>query len=62
LIGECAARQLSDEALESQGSYLLAGLKTPHVLFAPAASEARNREGAATHKTPDLRLISGGHH
>jgi hypothetical protein len=31
-------------------------------LFAPAASEARNREGAATHKTPDLRLISGGHH
>lgn len=62
LIGECAARQLSDEALESQGSYLLAGLKTPHVLFAPAAGTVRDSDSAVTHKTPDLRLISGGHH
>jgi class 3 adenylate cyclase len=62
LIGECAARQLSDEALESQGSYLLAGLKTPHVLFAPVASSARDSDSAVSRKSPDLRLISGGHH
>jgi hypothetical protein len=62
LIGECAARQLSDETLESQGSYLLAGLKTPHVLFAPAASDVCDSDGAATQKVPYLRLISGGHH
>lgn len=62
LIGECAARQLGDQALESQGSYLLAGLKTPHVLFAPAALGAGASEGAASRKAPDLRLISGGHY
>lgn len=35
LIGECAARDLKGEQLESQGSFLLDGLTTPHVLFAP---------------------------
>ncbi|SBS25873.1 Adenylate cyclase 2 [Marinomonas aquimarina] len=35
LIGECAARSLHGEQLESQGSFLLDGLTTPHVLFAP---------------------------
>ena len=35
LVGECAARDLSGETLESQGSFLLDGLTTPHVLFAP---------------------------
>jgi len=58
LIGECAARQLSDQKLESQGSYLLAGLRTPHVLFTPpvAATPARRSK-------PDpvaLSIISGG--
>jgi adenylate cyclase len=62
LIGECAARQLSEQDLESQGSYLLAGLKTPHVLFAPASSNASASGGAATHKTPDLKLVKSGHH
>jgi adenylate cyclase len=62
LIGECAARQLGDQALESQGSYLLAGLKTPHVLFAPAVSGASASEGTASSERPDLRLINGGHH
>jgi class 3 adenylate cyclase len=58
LIGECAARQLSYEGLESQGSYLLTGLKTPHVLFAPTA--ARNSDQAATQSSPNLRVIRGG--
>lgn len=35
LIGECAARDLTGRELESQGSFLLDGLTTPHVLFAP---------------------------
>ena len=58
LIGECAARQLSDQGLESQGSYLLAGLKNPHVLFALAAD--RSVEAAATQASPSLRVIRGG--
>lgn len=36
LIGECAARDLLHaEEIDSQGSFLLDGLTTPHVLFAP---------------------------
>lgn len=35
LLGECAARDLHGDHLESQGSFLLDGLTTPHVLFAP---------------------------
>jgi len=57
LIGECAARQLSDFGLESQGSYLLNGLRIPHCLFAPPASSI------AQHKLSDslnLKLIRGG--
>jgi adenylate cyclase len=62
LIGECAARQLGDQALESQGSYLLAGLKTPHVLFAPLLSTSSGIWSAdtASHQAPDLKLVKGG--
>ena len=58
LLGECVARQLSDQKLESQGSYLLAGLRTPHVLFAPALADApvrRLRQDAIP-----LTVVSGG--
>lgn len=58
LIGECAARQLSDQRLESQGSYLLSGLRIPHVLFSPSPSDVvlrRNRP-----EQVPLTLISGG--
>lgn len=58
LIGECAARQLSDQNLESQGSYLLAGLKIPHVLFAPAPTEAARPQDQQ--ETPALKLVTGG--
>jgi adenylate cyclase len=58
LLGECAARQLSDQGLVSQGSYLLAGLKNPHVLFAPAPE--RNTDSAVTQSSPNLRVIRGG--
>ena len=57
LVGECAARQLSDQGLESQGSYLLAGLKNPHVLFAPASASIG--EPAVTQNSPNLRVIRG---
>jgi adenylate cyclase len=60
LIGECAARQLNDQDLESQGSFLLAGLKTPHVLFAPRPDSGRADVYADTHHVPDLKLVKGG--
>jgi len=58
LVGECAARQLADQKLESQGSYLLAGLRIPHTLFAPPLQDL------ATPKTrteqPTLKVLAGG--
>lgn len=60
LIGECAARQLIDVELESQGSYLLDGLKTPHVLFAPAYESVRASDQAETQERPNLKIINGG--
>jgi len=55
LIGECAARQLGNRGLVSQGSYLLSGLQTPHTLFAPAPSASVSRLSSAT-----LSLVQGG--
>lgn len=58
LIGECAARQLGDQQLESQGSYLLTGLRTPHILFSPPLAEAparRNKPDAVS-----LTVVTGG--
>lgn len=53
LIGTCAARQLDGQQLESQGSYLLSGLRTPHTLFAPAYEKAQVSQ-------PDLKVVAGG--
>ncbi|MES3006537.1 MAG: adenylate/guanylate cyclase domain-containing protein [Pseudomonadota bacterium] len=58
LIGECAARQLSDLRLESQGSYLLSGLRIPHVLFSPPLSDSASRRNRP--EQVPLTLISGG--
>ena len=56
LVGECAARQLSDARLDSQGSYMLNGLRIPHTLFAPPLqASARNKPG-----NPALKLLHGG--
>jgi len=57
LVGECAARQLPATGLVSQGSYLLNGLQTPHVLFAPAQALAREKHNTAG---PQLRVLHGG--
>jgi class 3 adenylate cyclase len=65
LLGECAARQLGNEQLESQGSYLLSGLRTLHVLFAP---QPRQRErdprdtdnGPGKGSQPRLKVVAGG--
>jgi len=57
LIGECAARELSDFGLESQGSYLLSGLRIPHCLFALASSEVAPRKVSEAHR---LKVIDGG--
>jgi adenylate cyclase len=54
LIGECAARQLPGHSLQSQGSYLLDGLQTPHVLFAPP------QQRLARADAPHLKVVQGG--
>lgn len=60
LIGECAARQLNDLQLISQGSYLLSGLRTPHTLFAPAISEpAQANKKSARRMPPKLKVVAG---
>ena len=67
LLGECVSRHLSDVNLQSQGSYLLEGLRIPHTLFAPApqSNDARADSfpsspnfGAA--RSPDLSVVDGG--
>ena len=57
LVGECAARQLGNTGLISQGSYLLSGLQTPHTLFAPAPSASVISLPAAA---PPLSVVKDG--
>jgi CHASE2 domain-containing sensor protein/class 3 adenylate cyclase len=57
LIGECAARQLSEFGLESQGSYLLSGLRIPHCLFALPPDQISQRKLS---ETVNLKVIKGG--
>jgi len=54
LVGECLARQLDHAGLESQGSYLLPGLRIPHVLFAPVSFDP-----SSTMAAPRLSLVGG---
>jgi len=58
LLGECVTRQLNDAALESQGSYLLSGLRIPHTLFAPLSADAVQRRSRS--EQLNLKVISGG--
>lgn len=58
LLGECVARQLTGETLDSQGSYLLSGLRTPHVLFAPLLLPATGRRQRLD--AVPLSVITGG--
>ena len=63
LLGECVARNLFDTKLQSQGTYLLAGLRTPHTLFAPqpsGVSPASVLSAAASGGPPNLSVVSGG--
>ncbi|MGV3590289.1 MAG: CHASE2 domain-containing protein [Gammaproteobacteria bacterium] len=57
LIGECAARHLSDHKLQSQGSYLLNGLRIPHTLFAPPHADTAPKARAGN---PALKVLAGG--
>lgn len=58
LIGECAARQLSEFALVSQGSYLLSGLRIPHLLFALPSMKTSPRKKHSQGRR--LKIIKGG--
>ena len=58
LLGECVARQLGDKGLQSQGSYLLSGLRIPHTLFAPPLQNAVPQKIKA--EAPSLKLHRGG--
>ena len=53
LVGGNAAKKLKGEKLQSQGHFLLGGLRTPHHLFAPPGAGERP-EGRG------LKLIHGG--
>ncbi|MDY6984367.1 MAG: adenylate/guanylate cyclase domain-containing protein, partial [Pseudomonadota bacterium] len=57
LIGECAARHLSDHTLQSQGSYLLNGLRSPHTLYAPPYVDTAPKSRAGN---PALKVLAGG--
>ncbi|MDT8428109.1 MAG: adenylate/guanylate cyclase domain-containing protein [Pseudomonadales bacterium] len=57
LLGECIARQLQGAELESQGSYLLNGLRTPHTLFALSPPEQSSRSRV---EQLNLKIVSGG--
>ena len=52
LVGEVAARYLSDAKLESLGHFLLPGLVTTHVLFTPSSLHSSGRD--------NLTLLEGG--
>jgi adenylate cyclase len=58
LIGECASRQLTEYGLESQGSYLLSGLKIPHTLFAPRQGDTLTPK--MHREQPPFKLLLGG--
>jgi len=58
LVGECAARQLAEHGLISQGSYLLNGLRNPHILYAPPMRDPSQL--SARNDTPALKLLRGG--
>jgi len=57
LLGECVARQIVSVPIQSQGSYLLAGLTNPHVLFAPLQE---NVDFGTAASAPKLTLLFGG--
>jgi len=59
LLGECIARQLNGEKIESQGSFLLTGLRIPHTLFAPNIEEVAS-SGTSGKKQPELIVVGGG--
>ena len=63
LLGECVGRQLNDTRLQSQGSYLLEGLRIPHTLFAPSPSDTAPTSLPAlaeSGSSPNLTIVSGG--
>jgi len=57
LIGPSAARHLPNNALESQGEYLLAGLHKPHTLFAPIVGRL---DDPKKNNVKPFKLLQGG--
>lgn len=65
LMGENAAHQCADPALQSQGRYLLSGLKVPQTLYSPAVPESTggaddDRADAGPGGVPTLTVLAGG--
>ena len=58
LLGSSAARELDYQGLESQGQYLLAGLRNPHTLFAPHPATSTD----AAKSSPVFKIHQGGRH
>ena len=57
LVGENAAKQMDYAGLQSQGSYLLKGLRRPHTLFAPPIQTSSGNTKA---DIPTLKVHQGG--
>jgi len=60
LVGENAAALAPDAALQSQGRYLLSGLKVPQTLYALTPAGAPDREEPGRVAVPALRVLAGG--
>lgn len=60
LVGECAARDLSGNIIISQGSFLLDGLRTPHVLFALDMSYTEGKSSVYKEHPNTIRMVKAG--
>lgn len=58
LVGEGAAAAVGEETLQSQGRYLLSGLRVPHTLYSPAVPESQRADSGGD--GPSLKVLSGG--
>jgi len=60
LVGENAARLAADEVLQSQGRYLLSGLKVPQTLYALVPTGTTDGQDDDRTAAPALRVLAGG--
>lgn len=60
LVGESAARLAGDPGLQSQGRFLLPGLRAPHTLYSIGVVDSGDNVDQARSNTPALKVLAGG--